>query len=493
VLRFVLAFALTIPLVGRAAALPAAAPADLTPAQAVGELRLLKRALVALHPGLYRYRTPRQVDAEFALAEAAVGQGASVATMYLQASRLAAAVQCGHTWANPLNQSEAVVQRLFRAKDKLPLRLRVVENRFLITASSDPHLRAGDELVAIDGRPASALIDELMPYLRADGSNDGKRRSQLDSGVNGGAMDRLFPLLHPPVGERYTLVYRRRSYRPGSPPASVSVETTRVADRESELAAAGQPEPAEAWTLDIDGPVATLTLPTFAFWRGGFDWKTFLDASFVELQRRGVTRLVLDLRRDEGGDSAVGDALLAHLLREPYTPAASRPEVSFERVPYALARYLDTWDFDFFDNTGHVQRADGRILRLVGSSEGGASIDPAVPAFRGRVVALVGPEMSSAGFLIARDLQRSHAAMLVGQATGGSRRAMNGGQLAWLTLPRSGVAVDIPLVSWVPDAPQPDQAVLPDIAVTESFEAAARGIDSDMRAGLAALNDAAVW
>ncbi len=126
-------------------------------------------------------------------------------------------------------------------------------------------------------------------------------------------------------------------------------------------------------------------------------------------------------------------------------------------------------------------------------SEGGKPIEPAEPIFTGRVVALVGPEMSSAGFLIARDLQRSHAAVLVGRATGGSLRGMNGGQLAWLTLPFSGVAIDIPLVAWMPVAAEPDQAVLPDIAVMTSFRAAARGIDSDMRAAVAALSDAAYW
>ncbi len=357
--RLLVALMLVITLGARAEAVPAVSPAALTSAQAIGELRLLKRALVALHPGLYRYRTPEQIDAEFAAAEKAVGNGASVATMYLQASRLAAAVRCGHTWTNPLNQSDAVVQRLFRANDKLPIRLRVVENRFLITASSDPQLRSGDELLAIDGRPASALIAELMPYLRADGSNDGKRRSQLDSGVNGSAMDRLFPLLHPPVGGRYTLTYSRDSGRTGALATSVSLAATSVADRESELAAAGQPEPTEAWSLRIDGPIATLTMPTFAFWRGGFDWKAFLEAAFAEMQHRGVKKLVLDLRRNEGGDSAVGEALLAHLIHEPYTPEAGRPEVTFERVPYFLARHLDTWDFDFFD---HPATCSGTVV-----------------------------------------------------------------------------------------------------------------------------------
>ncbi len=480
-LRLLLSFfVLVLALASGAHEALAAPSADLTPEQAVRELRLLERSLVALHPGLYRYRSPEQTDAEFAAAEAAVQHGAGIDTMYLLTSRLAASVRCGHTWTNPLNQSDAVKQSLFGRSDKLPLRLRVIERRFLVTASTDPQIRAGDELLAIDGRPAAALIAELLPYLRADGSSDGKRLSQIDSGVNGGAMDRLFPLLHPPLDNRYALALRRGD----AAARTVSVAATGAAAREAALAAAGRAEPDEAWSLRYEGAVAVLTLPTFAFWHGGFDWHGFLAASFTEIAQRHVTRLVIDLRRNEGGDDAIGQALLSHLLREDFTPERGLAEVSFERVPYALARFLDTWDFGFFDHTGHTAPTAGRNLRLIDRDEGGRPIVPAAPHYRGRTVALVGPQMSSAGFVIARDLQRSHAAVLVGQPTGGNLRGLNGGQLAWLTLPNSGVAVDIPLVAWVPAEPQPDQSVLPDVAVPQRFEAMAAGIDVDMAAAL---------
>ncbi len=469
----------------------AADPADLTPAQAQSEIRLLERALVALHPGLYRYRTPSQIDAEFAAAEAAVSQGASIGTMYLLASRLSAAVRCGHTWTNPLNQSGAVARSVLGAADKLPLRLRVVAGRLLVTASADPQVQAGDELIAVDGRAAPDLIAELLPYLRADGSNDGKRLSQLDSGVNGGAMDRLFPLLHPPANGRYAL--RIRKLAAGETPRTVAVAASTVAWREDTLAAGGQSVASEAWRLQFAAPMAILTMPTFAFWRGNFDWRRFLDDAFTEIGRRGITGLVLDLRRDEGGDNAVGDALLAHLLRTPYAPPASRAEVRFERVPYALAHFLDTWDFDFFDHTGQVQALGGRNLRLLTANEGGMPIMPAAPHYAGRTVALVGPQMSSAGFLIGRDLQRSHAAILVGQELGGNLGGMNGGQLAWLNLPKSGVAVDNPLVAWTPTTPQPDATVVPDVPVPQDFDAAAHGTDWEMGAAMAVLADDARW
>ena len=48
---------------------------ELSAAAAQRDLRILQRALTDLHPGLYRYATPAQFDAEFARAQAEVAGG----------------------------------------------------------------------------------------------------------------------------------------------------------------------------------------------------------------------------------------------------------------------------------------------------------------------------------------------------------------------------------------------------------------------------------
>lgn len=433
--------------------------ATLSAKQANGELQLLHRALTDLHPGLYRYITAERLDAEFARAAIEVADGVDAVQMYRIASRLAAAVRCGHTWTNPLNQSDPMQARL-AALPILPVHVRLLGDRLLVTASSDAAIRSNDEILGIESRSAADLVADLMSYLRADGSSDGKRRSQIDSTVDGGALDRLLPLLHPPA-DGY---YRVRLRDPRGVVRNAAVATTTIKARESALLAAGIVPESDAWQFNLDGGVATLTLPTFSFWRGEFDWKGFLDRSFDTLAARDIKRLIIDLRQNEGGDDAIGDALLSHLIVRPHMFPASRAESAYERVPYRLARYLDTWDFDFFDRTDQVVKGDGRNWLLL-EQPADRVIVPVARPFRGRVVALVGPRMSSAGYLIARDLKATAAATLIGQTTGGNLRGLNGGQLAWITLPYSGVAVDIPLLAWMPKIAQSDRGVDPDIAV----------------------------
>lgn len=444
---------------------------------ALRDLRILKRAFADLHPGLHRHATPAQIDAEFAAAEEAVKAGSTRAAMFLLVSRLAAAVRCGHTWTNPYNQGKPVEEMLAARADKLPLTLRFVEGRALVTGSTVAGLSAGAELLAVDGRPVREIVDALLPLLRADGEHEGargKRLAQLDSGLNGGAMDRLFPLRFPPQAGRYRL----RVAAPGAAPQEIDAPAVALAARDQAL-----PPQSPQWTFRVDGEVATLTLPTFAFWRGDFKPDAYLARAFGAI--RGVPYLVIDLRRNEGGDDAIGRLLLSHLLREPAVFPGYRVESAYERVPYVLARYLDTWDFSFFDRTGQVTKGPGRNWLL--PDRPGARIEPHALHYPGQVVALVGPQNSSAGFLLARALKHTGAATLVGQTTGGNLRGLNGGQLAWITLPASGVGVDIPLLASIYEG-QPDAGVVPDVPVAPRFADAQAGVDTEMRAAFGVIS-----
>lgn len=449
-------------------------PVRLTAKQAQRELRILKRALVELHPGLYRYQTPEQFEATFSAAQTQVVDGSDALEVYLIASRIAASVRCGHTWTNPLNQSDTLRATL-ASLPALPLRLRLLEGRFLVTASADALVPINAELLSIDGRTPATLVAEFMPYLRADGDSDGKRLSQLDSDENGGAMDRLLPLLHPPGPHGYVLTIQPR----GGSPRRAAVSAMTESERERRLAAAGMLPQAPDWRLDIEGDIAVITLPTFAFWDSDYDWRGFLQRSFGTLAERDIDKLVLDLRRNEGGDDSIGDTLQSYLLTAPFAGSAPRMESAYERAPYDLARYMDTWDFGFFDHTGQVVRGEGRNW-VQREQPQDRVIVPVARPYSGRVVLLTGPRMSSAGFLIARNLKASGSAILIGQPTGGSLRGLNGGQLAWLLLPTSGVSVDIPLIGGFARTPQPPSGVEPDIAIRTRLEDVAEGIDPDM-------------
>lgn len=468
-----------LPRDGAAASAPALAESRFSPTQTARDLKILKRALLALHPGLYKYQTPAQFDSVMIDAETRLAGGGSRADVFLTVTRVAAAVRCGHTWTNPYNQAPAVQTELFKRADKLPLRLELVEDRFLVTASAAPGIGAGDELVAVDGVPAADIVRRVMPLVRADGGSDGKRRAQFSHLFDLSAMDLYWPLLHPPADSAYRLEVRQHGAR-GTVERRVSALTPGA--RDSLLMAAGFKPPGDRWMLDVASGLATMTIPTFVVRDDTFDWKVWLRDAFTSLRAEHVETLILDIRANEGGDGEAADSLLTGILKRPFTTPAVRPESAYERAPYVLMRFIDTWDYDFFDRTGQAEKTTGRNWLLKSRVSEGDTLRPAAWAFGGRVFLLVGPVNSSAGYVMARRAQESGAATLVGQVTGGNRRGLNGGELCWVTLPNSGVAVDIPLISWVPTTPEPDASVTPDIVVPHRFADRQRGIDPDREA-----------
>ncbi|MBV7537506.1 S41 family peptidase [Duganella sp. sic0402] len=475
-----LLFAMFLPL-----CLHAAAQDTLTAEQARQDATILAGALRALHPALDKYRSQSEVNASFARFQERAGAARSPAAMYLAATELAASIRCGHTWTNVVNQQAAVRQRLLGGADKLPLTLALVEGRWLVLGSTVPGIAAGDELLTIAGQDSAAVRAAMLPYLRADGGSDGKRLRQLGHDrLDYSMMDIIWPLLSPPVDGVYPLTVRTGD----GPARAIDATATTLAARAAALQQQGVQPISEAWQLRIDGDLAVMTLPTFALYRSRFDWRQFFSNSFAELNHRHIARLVIDIRNNEGGDDAIGAELLSWLIRSPLTYVSDQSVTTYERVPYKFARFLDTWDFGFFDRTGQVDRISegpqaGR-WRFRPSAQQARTIAPRAQRYAGKAWLLIGPENSSATFLLAQLVKQSGAAVLAGQPTGGNLRGLNGGQLAWVTLPNSGVAVDIPLLATSYSAATPDAPILPDVVVQRQFAKQAARYDQELEAVL---------
>lgn len=454
----------------------------LTADQAAQDVRVLKRALEELHPGLTKYQTEAEWQERLARFEAAGQAARTPEAIFLAAAKLAADVRCGHTWTNVLNQRGAIRGQLLESANKLPFRVQWIGDRMRVMDSIDPAVKVGDEILALNGRSPAEIRTALWPYLRADGSSDNKRRRQLGHDREDfSALDIIWPLLSPPEQGGWQIRLQRDGRNHELRVHAVTLET-----RAAGLARQGIHPPAKGWQFRIDGDRAVMTLPTFSFWNSEFDWQGFLHQSFGALNNVGVQNLVIDIRASEGGDGAIGGRIIQHLIGEPTSYRSDQSVTRYERVPYILARYLDTWDFGFFDRTGQVRSiTDGPqagMFEFLPRAFGSRTLDPVAPRFRGKVFILISGENSSATFQFAKLAQETGVATLVGQSTGGNLRGLNGGQLAWVTLPNSGVAVDIPLLAGRYGDATPDAPIHPDVPVVRTFAGQQAGLDEEMAA-----------
>jgi hypothetical protein len=225
-----------------------------------------------------------------ALHEAATAKdGAEFHTTLL---KMVAALKDGH---GRVNYSEAK-QRAYA-----PVAASWIENKYVVTWSSSADLKAGDEIAAINGKPAAALLEEMEALISGATPQWKRARSTVEA-------------LQAPPGEKLALTVRR----------SGETETRRV----EVLCYLGPP------TVTDARPKSAATELDPGIWYFDLtrtqDWD--FDAALPKLA--AAKGIVFDLR----GYPSIGPAWFTHVTRTPllsaqwHIPVVDRPgEMAFER------------------------------------------------------------------------------------------------------------------------------------------------------------------
>lgn len=445
------------------------------------DIVLLRRAYETLHPGLYRYSTPREMEMRWAALANAASTPTSLQSFYLSLSRFLATIRCGHTYANFYNQKSEVAAALFDTPDRLPFNFLWLHNAMIVTVDPfDTGITPGSRIVSIDDRPAAEILASLMPLARADGHNDAKRRRLLS--VQGDdryeTFDVFFSLMF--GRDRYRLVVvdptgRRRN----AVVDAVSLEARR-AHAHAGVDASGD---APVWSIARRGDAAILTMPNWGLYNSKWDWRGWLDEAIDKLVADRVPRLVVDLRANEGGLDC-GNVLAARLVKRETPFEQVHRLVRYRIVPDDLKPHLDTWDHTFDRLGENAVQVDERFYRLDGKGDRVEPILPSGKRYMGDVRVLIGPQNSSATFQFAEFVQRNRLATLIGTTTGGNRRGINGGCFYFLRLPATGLEADLPLIGRFPVAAQPDEGIKPDVTVPVTRVDIAQGLDRQLAQAL---------
>lgn len=443
------------------------------------DISLVREAL-AIHPGVVRYLDAAEFAREFDRFAAAFRSGPDLAARYIALTRFLSTLRCGHTHANFYNQSDAVRGALFEGETRYPFLFRWIDGSMVVTRdlTGEGALPPGTVVREIDGTATADVLDALVPLARADGDNLAKRIAQLE--VPGGerfpAFDIFQGLLFPPRD----VAFRLSVQSPEGRTREMEVHAISAAER---LAAAPPPsdDASPMWRFDMrDDGVAVLTMPTWVVYRSGWDWGGWLlERAPVMYGARG---LVIDIRGNEGGLSC-GDPILARLAAKDIVLDDFVQRVRFRTTPASLDAHVDVPD-PSFRSLGEGAVPVGKGFLGPPPGEPPRIIQAEVPRLTTPTAILIDAHCSSATFLFALRAKRHRLASIVGGASGGNLRGINGGAVAFVRLPQTGLEFDVPLIGYFATTPQPNRGLLPDIAVAQSAADIAAGADPVLDAGV---------
>lgn len=458
------------------------------PQQLRADFDLLVNALKEAHTGLYWYSSEKQFDSIAAMQRLKIKDSLNSLEFYNITAAVVAFSKEDHCDIYIPQPASAWLKEHGRF---LPLAVVSLNEKIYILNNPLPGVATkGHELLKVNGVTIASVYGHIFNTFAADGFIRSSKFRYLDHSKL--AIEYAKTIGQP---QAFTIVTRnpktglkeKHDLEACSFPAFLSINAQL---KEQGLIKANLP-PA---TIDINPTRAILTFNTFGnseYEEAGTDFKSFVRAAFDSIRASGTKDLIIDIRENGGGSEGNEDYLFSFLAGKPYTKYKNVEASAFS---YSFLQYTDCRDpeerkeLEADLRNEHYLAEDGRILRKPGI-EMPAPLQP--NPYAGNVYILTSGWTYSGGAEFA-SLMREHTdAVFIGEEVGGGYYGNTSGYSIELTLPNTGIVVDLPLLRFVLDVSDKvpfGRGVLPHYPVQPTIDEYIKGYDAEMEFALRLIN-----
>ncbi|MBE7171849.1 MAG: hypothetical protein INR73_14775 [Williamsia sp.] len=442
----------------------------LSAAELKNDFTILRKTLEEAHPGLYWYspkeETDHRFDSSYALLDHAMGRK----EFFQLLLPLVAGVRCVHTSLRPGPGPENQPIQLARL---LPFDLLCTAEGLYITHDFTNRGYAGMEILSINKVSSKEIISRLLTCLPADGYNQTFKYDLLSRG----AMREGYALYW---GQPESFALKLRST---ATPKEITVAVKAAPPQQLATRQALQPSPAVSVHFHDSLNLAVLEVNTFELRTEKF--RELVVPVFKKIREKGIENLVIDLRRNGGGNNNNVPELFSFL--------ATRPFLHLKKTAMNPPVYTYKSQFknpENFSAIHGVQQPDGSYS-VNGRYTGTVYRDPARQyGFRGNTILLISGHTTSAASEFAAIAHDNKRVTVVGEETGGCYYGATGGNYINLVLPASKLEARIPTIR-IFTAVEEDlvrqpqgRGLLPDYPVVQTVAAILQGRDVQLEAAI---------
>ena len=172
-------------------------------------------------------------------------------------------------------------------------------------SSLDSIIPRGAKILSINGVSAEKMINSMIPYVA--GEKEHFKLSRVDS-----SFPALRHMLYP--ADSFEVVFLPQGEKREKTVTYPATDFVELKRRSPALPDTDVKEP-YTFTVDKKRDVAIMDFRQFS---NSARMETFADSMFRELRDQNIGNLIIDLRRNGGGNSGVGDILLRYISPEPF-------------------------------------------------------------------------------------------------------------------------------------------------------------------------------
>lgn len=449
------------------------------------DLGIFKSIRSRANSGLYKYRTPQEMDSIYRWADKQIDRSSTYRDFYniiCQLTDFEGSLHNDTRFAAPYHQNLGK-----ETNGYFPYPIKWIAGQWIVNFEHG-EIPLGAEIITINNETIETVVPELYKYYTTDGVNTTGKRIGLTYNFS-----KYYRLNYGPKAE--FLVH----YRPkGSP----EIKTRRVRgigfseyyhNVEKRYSRPFDEPDYKDWEENeiydyqkLDQHTGILTVNSFSL-GGGKTQKHlryigFLDSVFTSIRKDSLKNLIVDVRRNGGGTDPNDLDTYSYLAQRNFQENR-QAWISFEKLPYLKYAYTKIPRFLRPFGVGNYNRMfkrefplemDGKFYE--DDNNGDHRIrHPKENAFQGNIYLLIGPRVASAGSLFAAMVAGNKNTTVIGEEAMGGYYGHNGHTPLGYILPKSKIETFFSVVNLEQDVPekpgQPyDRGIIPEYTVPQTYE-----------------------
>jgi hypothetical protein len=460
----------------------------LSPAAQKEDLAWLKKALQYAHADLFYYQSEKDFTIRYNKLLQTTTQPTDALTFFGRVASFNAAIRTNHLYTIAKGSLEDYILHL----KTLPLYIVALDKGLYVRKdlSEQGTIRAGSEILSINGRSATSIIQTFLSCIPSDGNIQTGKKYFINQ-------------YHWPAYKGFDLYYALYIERPSAfwvkykEYGTGQVKTVKLngITQEEKSKVLQQrfaehwpfPPPAPSYRIDSVHNAGILSIPRSWRQEGEPRLDATLDSLLDQMQKHHIQNLVVDIRGNPGGNDNTPAFVMGHLIKDTiqYYKSVYYRQLGFDAFKKVISSEPNEPKFDFTADAKRFTRDKAGRYWLTDPAWQGALFQyppQRDTPFTGRVFLLATGENISAGSSFAALFKDIGRATIIGEETGSDYNFVIGGTALPIILPNSGIMVRIPIVGTRYGFKEgvKGRGTVPDIAVTPTIGDIIEGRDKAM-------------